>query len=201
MKESKKSGKVIRTIIRLTLLVLCGAILGVNIYMANASKLVGNKLPTPFGYGAAVVLSGSMEPEFSKGDLIIVKEDTQYAERDIVVFQSIDSLIVHRIIEIDGETVTTQGDANDTADEPINVSLIKGKVLFHIPYAGNVVSFLKTPVGTVLVLIAAIALVEIPRRREKAADDAEKQKILDEIKRLKEEQEKELRENKEEKND
>ena len=201
MKESKKSGKVIHTIIRLTLLVLCGAILGVNIYMANASKLVGNKLPTPFGYGAAVVLSGSMEPEFSKGDLIIVKEDTQYAERDIVVFQSIDSLIVHRIIEIDGETVTTQGDANDTADEPINVSLIKGKVLFHIPYVGNVVSFLKTPVGTVLVLIAAIALVEIPRRREKAADDAEKQKILDEIKRLKEEQEKELRENKEEKND
>ena len=199
MKETKKTNRKFPAALRLLLLIVCGAILGVNIYMANANSLVGNKLPTPFGYGAAVVLSGSMEPEFSKGDLIVVKETDEYVEKDIVVFQSVDSLIVHRIIKLDGETVTTQGDANDTADEPIDISLLKGKVIFHIPFVGNIVNFLKTPVGTILTLIAAIALIEIPRLREKEADDAEKQKILDEIRRLKDEQIKELnKDNKEE---
>ena len=177
--------------LRLILLVICGAVLGVNVYLANANSLVGNKMPMPFGYGASVVLSGSMEPEFSKGDLIVVAESESYGIDDIVVFQDGASLVVHRIIEMDGDKVITQGDANNVADEPIEISAIKGKVLFHIDKLGSVVSFFKTPVGTVLIIGAAIALVEIPRRREKDADDAEKQKILLEIKRLREEQLKE----------
>lgn len=174
--------------LRLILLVICGAVLGVNVYLANANSLVGNKMPMPFGYGASVVLSGSMEPEFSKGDLIVVAESESYALDDIVVFQDGASLVVHRIIEVDGDKLVTKGDANNVADEPIEISAIKGKVLFHIDKLGSVVSFFKTPVGTVLIIAAAIALVEIPRRREKDADDAEKQKILQEIKRLREEQ-------------
>ena len=91
---------------RLLLLILCGVILGVNVYLANANSLVGNQLPMPFGYGAAVVLSGSMEPEFSKGDLIVVNETDTYEVNDIVVFQDGNSLVVHRIINIDGETIS-----------------------------------------------------------------------------------------------
>ena len=183
----KKNKKKFPPVLRLILLVICGAVLGVNVYLANAKSLVGNQMPMPFGYGASVVLSGSMEPEFSKGDLIIVGEADSYQERDIVVFQDGASLVVHRIIEIDGEKIITQGDANNVPDEPIESSVIKGKVLFHIDKLGTIVSFFKTPVGTVLIIAAAIALVEIPRRREKDADDAEKQKILEEIKRLREE--------------
>ena len=48
----------VKSVLHVTALLLCGAILGLNIYSANAGKLVGNKLPMPFGYGAAVVLSG-----------------------------------------------------------------------------------------------------------------------------------------------
>ena len=183
----KKNKKKFPPALRLVLLIICGAALGVNVYMANAKSLVGNQMPMPFGYGASVVLSGSMEPEFSKGDLIVVAEADSYSERDIVVFQDGHSLVVHRIIEIDGEKIITQGDANNAADDPIEASAIKGKVLFHIDKLGSIVSFFKTPVGTVLLIVAAVALVEIPRRREKDADDAEKQKILEEIKRLREE--------------
>lgn len=183
----KKNKKKFPPALRLVLLVICGAVLGVNVYLANAKSLVGNQMPMPFGYGASVVLSGSMEPEFSKGDLIIVGEADSYQKRDIVVFQDGASLVVHRIIEIDGEKIITQGDANNVPDEPIESSVIKGKVLFHIDKLGTIVSFFKTPVGTVLLIVAAIALVEIPRRREKEADDEEKQKILEEIKRLREE--------------
>lgn len=172
---------------RLLLIVICGSIIGINVYLANANGLVGNQLPMPFGYGAAVVLSGSMEPEFSKGDLIVVKETEQYKQNDIVVFQDTNSLVVHRIINIEGNTVTTKGDANKSADEPIDISAVKGKVLFCIPFVGNAVGFIKTPIGTVCVIAIAIALIEIPRISEKKKDDEERQKIFEEIQRLKQE--------------
>ena len=73
MKQFGKFKIKIKDVLRWLLIVVCGLILGVNVYLANANSLVGNQLPMPFGYGAAVVLSGSMEPEFSEGDLIIVK--------------------------------------------------------------------------------------------------------------------------------
>ena len=41
--------------------------------------------------------------------------------------------MVHRIIDMDDESVTAKGDANKSADEPINISAVKGKVLFWIP--------------------------------------------------------------------
>lgn len=187
MKQFSKPKINIKDTFRWLLIILCGLILGVNVYLANANSLVGNQLPMPFGYGAAVVLSGSMEPEFSEGDLIVVNETNTYEVNDIVVFQDGNSLVVHRIVDIDGETITTKGDANKTADEPINVSAVKGRVLFWIPFVGKVVEFLKTPVGTICIIAAAIALIEIPRRNEKKKDDEERQKILDEIERLKEE--------------
>ena len=189
MKQVKKAKFGWKSALRLAALIICGAVLGINVYMANAGSLVGDRLPMPFGYGAAVVLSGSMEPEFSTGDLIVVGREDAYELRDIVVYQDGSSLVVHRIIDINGDTLTTQGDANNAPDEPITLSDVKGKVLFWIPYAGTVVGFLKTPVGTICVIAAAIALVELPRRREKQKDDAERDKILEEIKRLKEEQE------------
>ena len=115
----------IRDLFRLLILVLCGLALGVNVYLLNARNLMHNMLPMPFGYGAAVVLSGSMETTFSAGDLIIVEDTDEYAVRDIVVYQDRNSLVVHRIIEIDDEFVITQGDANNAPDEAIALSSIK----------------------------------------------------------------------------
>ncbi|MBQ8184798.1 MAG: signal peptidase I [Lachnospiraceae bacterium] len=177
-----------KDILRLFFLILCGGILGINIYLTNARSLVGNQLPMPFGYGAAIVLSGSMEPEFSKGDLIIVKETDTFSVNNIVVFQDGSSLVVHRIIEIQGDIITTKGDANNAADDPIPLSAIKGTVLLSVPFVGNVVSLLKTPFGTLCMIAAAVALTEIPRRKEKQRDYEQRQAIIDEIKRLKEEQ-------------
>lgn len=190
MRQAKKKTSKWKSVLRMILLIVCGAVVGVNVYLANANSLVGDQLPMPFGYGAAVVLSGSMEPEFSQGDLIVVKEADTYAANDIVVYQDGGSLVVHRIVGLNGETVTTKGDANSVVDAPVSLSAIKGKVLFWIPFAGRAVSFLKTPVGTIAVIAVAIALVEIPRRKEKERDDAERQEIIDEIRRLKDEQQK-----------
>ena len=181
MKQKRKN------IIRWVLLALCGAVLGLNVYHLNSERLIHEQLPMPFGYGSAVVLSGSMEPELSKGDLIIVKESGSYGAGDVVVYQENNILIVHRIISVEEDQITTKGDANPVADEPVKASAVRGEVVASIPFVGTFVNLLKTPFGTVYIIIAAILLVEIPRRREQKQADDERQKVIDEIRRIKDE--------------
>ena len=174
-------------IIRWMLLVLCGALIGFNIYNINANRLMRNQIPMPFGYGMATVLSGSMEPEFSKGDLLIVKKVDRLDVDDIVVFEDDGSLVVHRIIEIKAEQIVTKGDANNVADDPIDKECVRGEVICWIPYVGALVEFVKTPIGIMLIIAIAIILLELPRRNEKHEDDEEMAKLKEEIRKLKEE--------------
>ncbi len=190
--EQKKNRRGIprKNLIRRLILVVVGVILGVNVYLANASGIGGNQLPMPFGYGMANVLSGSMEPTFSKGTLLLVKDTQDIQEGDIVVYQSRDELIVHRIISLAGDEVITQGDANNVADEPFDRSQIKGKVIGWIPFLGNVAAVLKKPIAVIIILILAFVLVEGSFRSQRDADDQELEAIKEEIRRLKEEKEK-----------
>lgn len=55
-KANTKSKKKQRSILRRILLIIIGLILGVNVYLANAKGIVGNKLPMRFGYGMTNVL-------------------------------------------------------------------------------------------------------------------------------------------------
>lgn len=173
--------------LRIFLLALVSLILGLKFYSWNARTLVGNALPMPCGYGMAVVLSGSMEPSLKVNDLLIVHEADNYKKGDVVVYQRGYELIVHRIISIDEDKIITQGDANNTADEPITQNDIKGRVCLHIPFVGLIINFIKTPVGIILILGAAFALTELSFRKKKESDEKDIEAIKEEIRRLKEE--------------
>lgn len=194
MKQGKKEHMVHRerlaAVLRTLLLVLLSLVLGVKLYAWNAMSLVGNSLPMPFGYGASVVLSGSMSPTLAVNDLVILKETQDVNLGDIIVYDSGGSLIIHRVIDLNGETVTTQGDANNVADEPFDISQVRGKMIGAIPKLGALVLALKTPAGTVALLAAAIILIELSYRHE-SREDEEIKAIKAEIRKLKEEREKE----------
>lgn len=181
--------KKFKDIIRVTLIALVAVIIGLKIYSWNAETLVGNAMPMPFGYGSAVVLSGSMEPELSVNDLIIVRQKDIYEIGDIVVYQNGYDLIVHRIININDETVITMGDANNIADEPISRKNIKGSVVISIPFVGVVVNFLKSTIGIIVMIVAAFLLIEMSFHQKKKRDYKDIDAIKAEIRRLKEEQE------------
>jgi len=187
MKEKNNKNKY-STLIRRIVLAILGILLGVNVYLANARSVVGNRLPMPFGIGAAVVLSGSMEDALSVNDVIIVRESEEYNVRDIVVYDDGRDLIVHRIVEKDGDMITTQGDANPTPDDSINIKSVKGKVVFSVPYLGVVINALRSPVGAIIIILAAILLTECSFRRKKESDEERLKKIKEEIRKLKEEQ-------------
>lgn len=167
------------------MLVFVALIVGINIYAFNASRVAGDILPMPFGVGLTVVLSGSMEPELSIGDLLVVVEQDGYAVDEVVVFQEGRIGVVHRIIEMDGATVVTKGDANNTADDPIDISRIKGKVVLAIPLVGYLVNLIKTPIATVVILAAAIWLLERSFHKEKEKDADQLEEIKREIEKLK----------------
>ena len=115
----------------------------------------------------AVVRSGSMEPEFSAGDLVFLRPVRQVQVGDVVAFRTsrgIDgsvSRLLHRVVAVDdsGDRFTTKGDANPEPD-PFRVgleSLVGEATGFKVPYAGYVTLFLQSRLG--LTWLAIIALV------------------------------------------
>lgn len=174
-----------RSIIRISLLVLLAALIGLSVYSMNARMLGGNAVPMPFGFGLTVVLSGSMEPELSVDDLLVVVAQDSYEVGDVVVFQNQRTAVVHRIIAINGEEIITRGDANSSDDDPITLANIKGRVALAIPFVGYIVHLIKTPVGTLVLLGMAFWLLEASFKKEKAEKKNELDAIRQEIEALK----------------
>ncbi|MGN1319962.1 MAG: signal peptidase I [Acutalibacteraceae bacterium] len=179
-KESRK-----KILLRYIIFAFVSIIVGSFIYSQNAKSILRDKMPMPFGYGISVVLSGSMEDRLSVDDLVIIKATDDYKINDIVLYQDGNTLVIHRIIDIDGDTVTTKGDANNTADKPITKSQIKGVLVYDIAGIGAVVGVLKHPVSIIIILAAALLLTELSYRKEKNSDDKELDEIKSEIEKLK----------------
>ena len=186
--EKKQLKNKWKSALRIALLALLAVIVGVNVYTLNASHLTGNTVPMPFGVGSAVVLSGSMEPEISVGDLLIITEAQSYQVGDVVVFQDGRSSVTHRIVSISEDKVVTRWDANNTEDAPITLEQIKGKVTMVIPLIGYAINLIKTPVGTICVLALAVFLLESSFGAEKKKKENELDEIRAEIEKLKQDQ-------------
>lgn len=179
-----------RIALRAVLIAVIGISIGLAVYSWNARRVVGNSMPMPFGIGVSVVLSGSMEPELSVNDLVVVKSADEYEIGDIVVYQSGNDLIIHRIIAINDEEekITTKGDANNVEDAEISISAVKGKLSFSLPFVGLIVRGLKTVPGTLIVILGSLFLMNLSWRKEKEEADSDIDRIKEEIRRLKAEQ-------------
>lgn len=108
-------------------------VLWINIYMMNPFGIAQNQFSMMFGYGIAQVLSGSMEPTFSEGTILLVKKTQKVKIGDIIVYQSGSELVVHRVMDIKEDIIFTKGDANLVADKPFHKSDVRGVVIGWIP--------------------------------------------------------------------
>ena len=102
--------------------------------MANCliQKIQGAHHPKTFGYGFGVVLTGSMEPNVPAGSFAIIHEQDNYEVGDVITYNHYTGRsVTHRIIEIDGDTIKTQGDANRVSDPTFSSKDIIGKVVCH----------------------------------------------------------------------
>jgi signal peptidase len=132
------------------------------------------------GSHSFIVLSSSMEPTMSPGDVIIVvpAEVSDLAVGDVVTFErnGLDAPVTHRVVAVGTDAVGpyawTRGDANEDDDpSPVRDATLVGRVgtafvphlgtrLLVLPKLGLVVQFVNTPVGfALLVALPAAALV------------------------------------------
>jgi len=180
-------------ITRILLFLLISIILGFGIYSLNAKALMNDLMPMPLGFGIGVVMSGSMEPELSVDDVIVVVKDKTVELGDVIVYQSKGMLIVHEVVKIDGDKITTRGTANNTDDEPISAKDIKGRVAFSIGGIGKIISFIKNPFVAIVILLLAVFLLYKSYAAEKNQKDEKDERIEEirrEIERIKEERKK-----------
>ena len=88
------------------------------------------------------IATGSMEPEISVGDMVVVADwQRDLAEGDVIAYAHDGKTIVHRITEVvqqpESTAYITQGDANNAPDaDPVQPSQIEGKVVARIPALG-----------------------------------------------------------------
>lgn len=117
-----------------------------------------------------VVLSGSMEPTISPGDVIIVSSvpASSIEANDIITYRrsGSETPVTHRVLEVedtgDGLEFVTKGDANEDPDpSPVSESSLLGTVWFVIPYVGYVVQFANTRLGQILLVGAPLVLLAV----------------------------------------
>ncbi len=83
------------------------------------------------GYRLLYIPTRSMEPAITSGSLAIGKKISpkDLTVNDIAVYKKGKTKMIHRIIDIDGDTFTFKGDNNETADPPVNSEDILYKVI------------------------------------------------------------------------
>lgn len=116
-----------------------------------------------FGWGSAVMLLGSMEPELPVGALLVIHREKSYEVGEIVTYEDEDeNLVTHRLAALVNGKAVTKGDANNTEDSPFPVSKICGKVQAVLPGVGGTILWLKTPPGLCAILLFGGILLFVP---------------------------------------
>lgn len=124
---------------------------------------------TALGYDLFVITGGSMAPSVPAGSLVIAERvpPTSLAAGDVITFRrssAPDSPVTHRVIRVtEGETgleIWTKGDANNTADpEPLTDDNPISSVRVTLPFAGYLLSFMRTTLGQLILVVAPVVLV------------------------------------------
>lgn len=162
--------------------------------------LMGSRL---VGFQCYNVLSGSMEPTFSPGDLIYVKEvDVNTIQvGDPITFVKNEDLVVatHRVyaIEAENQCFITKGDANELPDGPtVHFNNVIGVPQFSIPLLGYVASFIQNPpgmyitIGVGALLIILVFLPDFIGKKKGEEEETEVEAVKTDISAANEENEK-----------
>lgn len=162
--QPKSKSSVGSIVARVVLLTLVALLLTYNVYVIVMRYARGVKIPTVFGYAAVSVLTGSMEPEISPGDMVVIHRQDAYSVGDIITFYDdfTDVHVTHRIVRVEDDNYITQGDSpNNNAQEIVPKNTVVGKVVAILPFVGRIVEFLRSPLGllSIVIIIGAVWLI------------------------------------------
>ncbi len=178
--------KIIKKTLKAIIIILSISIIFVNTVLIIKSETNSKEIPDVFGFTPFIVISGSMEPNISVDDMIIIKKVNidEIKEGDIISYKSFEDniIVTHRVTHVvednHGEKFfKTKGDNNTIPDvNVVEESQIQGKYICKIPLIGKIVKYVHNPKGMVLIIlfiiciyvIYAIIAKEIIRKKYKA---------------------------------
>ena len=158
-----------------------------SVLMVLAVVAVGAAMIVPkiMGNDIYAVMSGSMEPYYHVGSVVIVDKHEEPGEVQIgdpMTFHlGNGSVAAHRVIEIDPEarTFSTKGDANEDPDmAPVSFDNLIGKAGTSIPLIGYLPLYMRTPkgmfsIGAYVIVFILLQLIPEIIKRESAGKEGE----------------------------
>lgn len=146
----------------LVVLVIC--CIGLLLFISHQAQKNTNEIPSFFGYKPLTVLTNSMQPKLSAGDMVFVKtkkaSDVKVGE--IITFKVTETntkLITHRVIRVTDKGFLTKGDNNNVQDNwVVKPADVIGEVSTIIPKAGLVAKFVSGPIGFSIFIILPLLL-------------------------------------------
>lgn len=115
------------------------------------------------GRASYVTTTGtSMEPELHEGDVVVVRTFSEYHVGDVVAYHNPDigQVVLHRIVELDGDRFVLKGDNNTWLDayRPAEEEILGGMAAL-VPGMGAPLRAVRTPLGmSAVVSVAALGV-------------------------------------------
>lgn len=145
-------------------------------------------------YRMFTVVTGSMEPVYNVGDVVISKEvdPSTIKKGDDVVYLGEkddfkDKIVTHRVIKIEKKEgdyyFTTKGVANEYSDPVISSSQLYGKVVYRPVVLSFLSGVLNTRLGFYLLIFVPVAflifleILDYIKRKEGELDEGEKTEV------------------------
>lgn len=166
------------------------------IFVILVQRIFNNRVSIG-SYRMFTVVTGSMEPVYNVGEVVISKEvdPSTINEGDDVVYLGEkndfkDKIVTHRVIKIenkDGEYYfTTKGVANDYSDPVISSDQIYGKVVYKPVVLSFLSGILNTKLGFYLLIFVPVAflifleILDYIKRKEGELDEEQKEEVKEE---------------------
>jgi signal peptidase I len=124
------------------------------------------------GQVSYVMVNGiSMEPGFHGGDLVVVRQASEYQVGDIVTYRDgeMGAYVIHRIIGTEQNRFVLKGDNNSWIDEyqPTRDEIV-GKLWIHLPKLGKTVEWVRKPINMALLVgfLGGLFMVNITTQKQ-----------------------------------
>ncbi len=169
VKEMKKGNKWYHSFSNWLIIIACVILvpmLVMNLSIMFQAKTKKDVVPSIFGIKPFIVLSGSMETEIHKGDMILTKivDPASLGVDDVIAFRDAEGTVTtHRVIDVvveNGETFfITKGDNNSTQDKNlVELSDVEGLYIGRIPGIGSMMDSLSEPT-TIIIVVLGITMI------------------------------------------
>lgn len=136
-----------------------GMLVALCVYTFIMTDILKKDYANVFGYTYFVVATGSMSGTIEVNDVVIVKLGNEAEVGDIITYKTEDgAFITHRVVKEIGSQLITQGDVNNTEDEPISKDDMVGTVEMIISP-----SFVLKLIAVILIIFILLAFLNFDK--------------------------------------